>query len=184
MTSAEYDRAYLEAAQKPLEDYLHAQDLYWVIPDKPPKGERAFPSLTLGNVLLAYTRLKARAPQEAEEVFRPIAALRQRWPAVWANKARREIQSRLQRWADYLREYEEDHGQASYYPYQVRQRVIVELLSQELDALPAAETTMLERLDHIVKTFFHPGPFIWDKDLAPAFPPQPYWYLYGHLKQS
>ena len=184
MTSAAYDRAYLEAAQKPLEDYLHAKDLYWVLPDKPPKGERAFPSLTLGNVLLAYKRLRARRPTEAEAAFAPIAALRQRWPAVWAAKARHELQSRLQRWADYLHEYEEDPGQANYYAYQVRQRVIIELLSAELDAMPAAEATMLERLDRIVKAHFHPGPFIWDEDLAPAFPPQPYWYLYGHLKQS
>ncbi len=184
MTSAAYDRAYLEAVQKPLEDYLHAKDLYWVLPDKPPKGERAFPSLTLGNIWLAYVRLRARRPAEAEAVFQPIAALRQRWPAVWARKVRHELQSRLQRWADYLREYEEDHGQASYYAYQVRQRVIVELLIQDLGELPEAEGEMLGKLDRLLRASFHPGPFIWDQDLAPAFPPSPYWYLYGHLKSS
>ena len=182
MKSAAYDRAYLEAAQSVLEDYLHAADMYWVLRAAPPKGEPAFPSLTLGNVLLSYTRLRARKPNEADALFAPIAQLREKWRATWNQKARRELQARLQRWADYLREYETDRAQAGYYTYQVRQRVIAELLAQDLGEWPEAEANMRDRLDRILRASFAPGPFVWDADLAPAFPADRFWYLYGHPK--
>ncbi|HEY57357.1 MAG TPA: hypothetical protein G4O04_02245 [Anaerolineae bacterium] len=182
MKSAAYDRAYLEAIQSVLEDYLHAQDLYWMLRAEPPKGEPPFPCLTLGNVLLAYTRLRARSSAEAEALFAPIAQLREQWRTAWNKKARHELQSRLQCWADYLHEYETDPAQAAYYTYQVRQRVIVELLAQDLGGWPEAEADLCHRLDRVLRASFAPGPFIWDKDLAPAFPAGPFWFLYGHPK--
>jgi hypothetical protein len=53
MASLEYDLGYLQSALSTLEDYLLSADLYWSIGDNPPKGEPPYPSLTLGNVLLA-----------------------------------------------------------------------------------------------------------------------------------
>ncbi len=182
MKSAAYDRTYLEAAQSVLEDYLHAPDLYWVLRTNPPKGEPPFPSLTLGNVLLAYTRLRARTPNEADTLFAPIAQLRTQWRTAWSQKARKELQARLQRWADYLHEYEADPSQAAYYTYQVRQRVIAELLAQDLGAWPDAEANLRDRLDRVLRASFAPGPFIWDEELAPAFPADRFWFLYGHPK--
>lgn len=182
MKTAAYDRAYLEAAQGVLEDYLHAPDLYWMLRANPPKGEPSFPSLTLGNVLLAYARLRARSSAEAETLFAPIAQLREQWRTTWNKKARHELQSRLQRWADYLHEYEADPAQAAYYTYQVRQRVIAELLAQDLGGWPEAEDDLRQRLDRVLRASFTPSPFIWDEDLAPAFPPDRFWFLYGHPK--
>lgn len=184
MATAAYDRAYLEVVRPELEAYLHADELYRTLHVDPPAGEPPFPSLTIGNILLAYARLRAQDPAAAETLWQPIAALRQQWRVHWEQKARRELHARLQRWADYLRSLESDPSQADFYRYEVRQRVIVQLLGEELNGFTEEEQKFLRRVDRVLRAIFEPGAWIWEPELQPAFPRETFWYLYGKPSES
>ena len=116
---------------------------------------------------------------EADRLWQPIAHLRQRWLSHWRGKARRELHARMERWLEYLRTLQVDTGQADYYPYEVRQRVIVHLLAEDLGGLDEEEKRFLHRADRALRGLFRPGAWIWEPDLQPAFPRETFWYLYG-----
>lgn len=179
MATAAYDRAYLQAAAAELEAYLLSPELYHTLTVTAPPKEPPFPSLTPGNLLLAYTRLRAREALEADRLWQPIAALRNQWEAHWRSKARREMHARLERWHEYLRSLQLDPSQTDYYPYEVRQRVIIHLLAEDLGGLSEEEQRFLERTDRALQAIFRPGLWIWEADLQPAFSRDLFWYLYG-----
>ncbi len=188
MSGAESDLSYLQAGIKILEDYLLSQELYWSIQVNPPMGEPPFPSLTLGGILLAHRRLRART------LLNPLLAIRDRleieldayrthWRVAWERKASREFHNRLTLWRDFLEEYRANpESHADRFKYEVGRRVMLELLLPYATEVTKAEIDVLVRLDQVLQAVFLPGDFIWDQDLAPGFPPQPYWYLYGRLR--
>ncbi len=177
MSSPEYERRYLEAAFDVLQDYLRSETLYWPLNIKQPRGEPPYPQLTPGNVLLFMRRLQA---SEADTTFQQrLAELKTQWGAHWAKKAEREIQARLRQWEAYLQEPTE---RAPYYRYKVRERVIVQLLSEDLGDIPAAVASRVAQADHLLRQAFVPGPFVWESHLQPLFPEEAYWFLYGQIK--
>jgi hypothetical protein len=54
----------------------------------------------------------------------------------------------------------------------------------KVDGVPEAEIELLSGLDKVLSAVFLPGAFVWPAELAPVFPAQSYWYLYGHLKET
>ncbi len=108
---------------------------------------------------------------------------RHRWRAAWEKKAQREFRSRLNLWRNYLEDYfEAPSAHAPDYPYEVRHRVLLELLRHEI-AAPLPESQELEQMDDRLRAVFVPGPFLWEADLQHAFPQETWWYLYGKLKK-
>jgi hypothetical protein len=187
MPSPEYDLRFMQAGNDLLEEYLMSGDIYWPIGVSAPHGEPDYPQFTLGRLLLVRTRaqLTAGAPvqrAEFERLDRQMEETRSRWRIAWGKKAHAEFHARLTLWRNFLEEYRKEPA-ANYdrYHYEVGRRVLLHLLKDEVEELPLIEIEMLAGLDTLLKAAFAPGPFIWDLNLAPAFPQETYWYLYGSL---
>ncbi|MFN3741115.1 MAG: hypothetical protein ACK4VW_00400 [Anaerolineales bacterium] len=175
--SIEIDRTYFQAALDELETYLLSSELYWPLNMPGVSLSR----LTLGQLLLTRLRLQARGYLLPEQENR-LGQVCRRWQAAWERKARHEFHSRLNLWKNYLEDYfESPSNYAADYPQEVRLRVILALLSQEISS-PLPEEEALAALDARLRTAFLPGPFVWEADLSPLFPHQTWWYLYGKLK--
>lgn len=190
MTSADYDLGYVSAALPILEDYILSPDLYWSLAAKPPDSGPAYPQLTLGNLYLAIARLKARQLSTDQEtrLYKmeiELDHMRARWSVALENKAAHSYSSRLKMWGNFLDEYRtrpENHYDR--YAYEVRLRVMLRLLAPLLSAPSKVEQELLTGLDKLLQAVFIPGGFIWDGELASGFPPDPYWYLYGRLREE
>jgi hypothetical protein len=187
MTSFGYEITYLQACVPQLEAYLLSVELYWPLDVSAPAGERPYPSMTLGNLLLSRTRawalpLSSSEQAEMRSLDQQIEAIRTHWRTAWGKKANEGFLARLNLWRNFLEDYKE-HPQANVdrYAYEVERRVMLKLLSPETESLQQAYRDMLAGLDLRLKSSWVPGEFIWDAQLAPGFPPDEYWYLYGTL---
>jgi hypothetical protein len=170
------DLSYLRNAVGVFEDFLLSNEIYW------PMGRMR---LSLGRLLLALTRLQARPlpageKSEFERLERQIMQARDHWRTNWERKAAREIPARLTLWRDYLEDlFREPKEHAAEYRYEVRLRVMLELLMQEAHGAAGAQAGELALLDQRLRNALMPGDFIWEAEMARGFPPQPFWYLYG-----
>lgn len=187
MPSAEYDLEFLRASLASLEDYLFSKELYWPLGARPPAGEPQFPPLTLGSLLLAQARLHA-CPLTFEQrdllarLDEQIDEIRSRWRAAWGRKAAHDFRARLKLWRDFLEEHRQNpEGNYDRYAYEARRRAMLHLLAEEADDLAPEEIELLSALDSSLKAALEPAPFLWGDELAPGFPGDTYWYLYGNL---
>lgn len=188
MTTFDYDLRYVQAGVEQLEAYLLSPELYWPSGVSARSGETPYPQLTLSNLLLALRRLQATAqtPGQKEELSRleqQLEANRYRWRSAWRKKAQVDFHARLRLWRDFLEEYRQKPS-AHYdrYTYEVGRRVQLHLLESEIPDLKAAEKEAVQGLDKLLRAFFVPGEFVWDAALKSSFPPETFWYLYGHLR--
>ncbi|GAB4522409.1 MAG: hypothetical protein Fur0018_04130 [Anaerolineales bacterium] len=182
------DLSYLEFSVAALEDYLLSGDIFW-----PLSGGQTghLPRMSLGGILLAMARSAASVQSPAQQsrlrrVKTAIEAARSRWQTTWARKAGREFEARLRQWAAFLHEYRENpSGQAAYYAYEVRLRVMLDLLLREggENITPAAQE-MYQGLDAILRAVFESGDFLWDASLKAGFPQNQYWYLHGSVRSA
>lgn len=181
-----YELGYLHAAVDELEAYLLSDDLFWPINAAPPAGGQPFPRLTLGGLALAQKRAAGLSSNrdevwQVEQIDRRIDVMHHKWRLRWDEKAQREITSRLTQWKNYLQEYRQGpERQVDFYPYEIRWRVMVELLEGQVESLKEHEVEMRSGLDLMLKAVFIPGEFIWEPSLMAAFPTEPFWYLYGY----
>jgi hypothetical protein len=186
MGSPAYDLGYLKAGVEVCKTYIKSQHLFFPLNTPSPYGEPAYHRLTLGGLLLAVARLEAQElPDQQALEFRTL----QRWltdfraarRVAWERKAQRELLSRLRQWQIYSSELLADPEQhLSFYTNEVKIRVMIELLIQEVGPLEKETLNMLETSDGLLRMIFHAGEFIWEDVLAPGFPPNPYWYLWGN----
>jgi hypothetical protein len=110
---------------------------------------------------------------------------RSRWQVAWERKASWEIGSRLRQWENVLKEIRLDPEEhLDFYRYEVRWRVLIQLLLSELKELEIAQQEQLNGLDLLLRALFAPGDFIWEPELAPGFPSVSYWFLWGHPKKG
>lgn len=187
MSSAEYELRYLEAGLAVLESYLLSGDLYWPIGIKAQRGERPYPLLTLGGLLLSERRAHAfpltmEQRTRLEQVDTQIDALRSNWRVAWGQKAAVEFRSRLNLWRNFIEEYR-DNPEAHFdrYAYEVSRRVQLQLLGQDAEKLSDAETNLLNGLDQYLRAKLNPGEFVWESEIQSGFPLDTFWYLYGTL---
>jgi hypothetical protein len=176
MTSAEQDKAYLEASIPEVGDYLLSKELYWPISAR----GYSLPRLTIGGILLTQARLEARR-ERIESLVAQLDGVRSKWRVAWETKAGREVGARMRLWSNYLADYRhnpENHADA--YPHEVRYRVMLHLLLSELPS-PPTESESLSQLDNMLRPKLIAGDFIWDAELQAGFPPEVYWYLYRKL---
>lgn len=190
MPSAEYDLRYLRAGLVMLEKYLLSNELYWPIGTHPPAGEPPYPRLTLSAMLLARRRVHARpldADQRAAlaEMEQQMDALRSNWRVAWGKKAVAEFRARLTLWRNFMEEYrDKPDANADRYGYEVGRRVQLHLLAPDAGDVPQSELELLNGLDKLLRAVFVPGDFTWEAELEPAFPKDPFWYLYGRLREQ
>jgi hypothetical protein len=190
MPTAEYDLRYLREALESLESFLLADELFWNLPVQPPPGEPAYPALTLGGVLLSRSRLAALNLGAAEYTqFRSLSlqldALLSRWRTAWERKALRSFKSRLAQWANFIEDYRKHpDAHVDRYVYEVRLRLMLDLLAVDLPEVPEEQAQLLKSLDSILSQVLEGSDFVWGKAYRDGFPRQKYWYLYGRLKEG
>ena len=177
MTSAEKDKAYVEAGIPELEDYLLSDELYW------PITVRGYdlPRLTIGGILLAKVRLETRS-EWIESLAAQLNVVRSKWRVSWEAKAGRGVQARMRLWGNYLSDYRHNpEGNVDAYPHEVHYRVMLHLLMNELSASPSEQKELVQ-LDSLLRVNLISSDFIWETELQAGFPREVYWYLYGKLK--
>jgi len=184
----EYYQTYLQAALSGLERYLLSDDLYQNM-GVLPASARNYPSLTLGSLLLYQKYAQALANTGSEKaIYQKIdmemGVLSTRWRVAWEGKASREFEARLRQWGNALREIREDPVEnTAYFRYEIRSRVMLDLLKSEARGIPPAYLEHLENLDLILQVLFERGEFIWEPEFIPAFPQDTYWYLWGKPRE-
>jgi hypothetical protein len=134
------------------------------------------PRLTIGGLLLAQKRLQAG--NRRTHLFPKLDSVKTKWYAAWTKKSAREIESRLALWRNYLNDYQNKPAEyATDYVNEVRWRVMLELLVDEMDEMPPE----LISLDQLLRTKLKESNFIWDVHLQNEFPENKFWFLYGKL---
>lgn len=181
MPTLEYDLNYLQAGIPELQAYLLSNEIYWPLGLSTPAGERPYPRMTLGWLMLSLTRAERRNSSRVAPLRQQFETTRAQWLTAWRKKATQEFSSRLKLWTNFLNEYRDDKINANQYAYEIQRRVILHLLLQETDAVPQAEHDLLQSLDSFLRAVLEPGAFLWEPDLVPAFPQESCWYLYGNL---
>jgi hypothetical protein len=190
MPTPDHDLRFLRVGIPQLEDYLLSEDIYQPIGISTLIGETPFPQLTLGNLMLAWTRSRASIINQAQmtewnRLSQELEASRSKWRVAWEKKSQAEFRSRLRLWGEFLQEYGKDpEANFDRYRYEVGRRVLLQILSTEVNDLQVTDQDMLSDLDRFLNSVFEPGEFIWDAKLASSFPQTPYWYLYGRLKRN
>ena len=170
MPTPKQDRQFIETALPELKTYLLSDILYY-----PLMGN--LPRLTLGGLLLAQQRLGEE--KLGSLLTQKLASVKESWRAAWAKKATQELDARLRLWRNYLNDYRADpKANLDNYAHEVKWRVMIELLSAEVDQIPAE----IAVLDDLLRLNFASGEFIWDENLQNQFPQDDFWFLYGKVK--
>jgi hypothetical protein len=186
MYQTDKDITYVQSTVHELEEYLLSDILFWPITGKGgkplPVGET---QLTIGNLLLSMKRLSAagelssRALSEATGLTGLVQRVRCQWKSNWDIKANAEINSRLTQWSHYLGEVASEPGwQHGNYSYNIRQRVILELLIGDVEMPLPTEQAYLASLDQRLRSITVPSKFVWNEKLKSGFPDQIFWFLY------
>ena len=187
MKSFEYDLRYIQAGLDSIKEYLLSDEVFWPLGAHPPEGAPEYPRLTLDGVLLAAARLLAYLITPLQEVQRlqissDLDLVRTKWRVAWEKKAGRCFSIRLRMWGDYLEEYRMNaQDNADRYFYEVRLRVMLQLLLQEVGEQPQTEMGLLAGLDGYLQRVLEKDGFIWEAEVQKGFPEYQYWYLYGNL---
>jgi hypothetical protein len=187
MPSFQYDLRYIQKGVSVLERYLLSNEMYWTVDVEAPKGEPAYPKLTLEVLLLSILRIQSRwlAPSDENQVTQIISEieiLKNHWQVAWENKANRGYHSRLNLWKNFIIDYKDaPDTHVDRYTYEVRSRVFLEILKKDTGKLDQATQETLEGLDRWLKIILIPSKFIWDMDIEVGFPRDVFWYLYGIL---
>lgn len=184
MSDFAYYQIYLQAGLDVAEQYLLSDNLFESMSITSSIGV-GYPSLTIGNLLLyqKYARQLAKMGSEqgiSQKLDTQLDVLRSRWRVAWGRKTAWEFEARLRQWGNAIKEIRDDPGEnLAYYHHEVRSRVLLDLLSDDAREIDPAAHEHLKSLDLILQAIFKPGEFIWEQEVAPAFPKDVYWYLWG-----
>lgn len=171
------------------ESYLLSRELYWPLSFRAPAGERPYRRLTTGNLLLNVNEISANldvlSPTQQVDFYDLMASwdmLRRQWLSALQEKAAAELESRINLWEAYITDLREQKTDGIHFSVEVRNRVICELIPEQLGNLPVStdHKTKLKKMDGYLGRLFKTGPFLWHEDLESMYPADPYWYLYGN----
>ncbi len=173
------ERAYLSAAADELEDYLLSGAAVWRL-----SGPESLPPLTPGGVLLMMKRLGGLTSavgevEQIREALETIEIVRLRWKTAWKRRIEQEVPQRIRLWANYLDEIVQSRNLAHPgFRWNVRWRVIIALLEQEIEALDSGTIQQLIDVDGKLLSISRLGPFVWESNLEKTFDPANFWFLY------
>jgi hypothetical protein len=185
MNRLEIDWAYLRLANRVLAEYILLPEIYRSLtPVRGSGSAGGLSQLALGNILLSLRRLQSISLSDSEKtelegLCKQIEQVRDRWRANWERKARHELTDRLHLWQNYLKDLTDDKKLNSRgFPAQVRVRVIIYLLDEEIGSRLHSEQTVLDEQDRLLRSISSHGPFLWEDELADGFPEETCWFLY------
>jgi hypothetical protein len=172
-----------------LEDYLKSDVLYWHVSEPNPLGSH-MPQLTIGALLEALTWAEASRsdllPDQQAELIgarQQLDRIHAAHPALFVDKASRELQSRLTAYRANLADAQ--RKTRGLYTQDARVRAKIYLLEQALGSDVTPEfLQQCEQIDQELYKLFVPGEFIWDPRLQTVFPKKTCWWLYGHLLED
>ena len=175
MTWVDEDRRLAIIAAEELENYLDSTQLLWRLDSK-------VGTLTPGNLLLSIKRINATDAFQTDLDYQ-AAVLRldeiiKRRRASWEKKITLEIPYRIRLWKNSIDEILEeafiDHSITS----QVRNRVIIEILLDEVRTIDPRLMIQIDKADNMLKKIGTNGPFLWDSALETCFEKDKFWFLY------
>ncbi len=189
MDSKEIERIYAVSSLNALKDYLLSPTQFWPIslPGLSKDEQSSVPKLTPGNLYLCLRKINTYdyAPNlisGVKDIEERISSILDAWQANWRKKAQLEIPIRINLWDSYLNELKRNPAlNMGSYSYQVRNRVILDLLEEELKVAKNDDIVSIRYLDEKLKNLVTDGDFIWQSDLIRGFPKINYWYLHIQL---
>lgn len=190
MDDLEKDWNFLRAALPDLQEYLLSDKLYWPLSGRVGERGESVLQLTPGNLLLALKRLRsfpwpAARAEELEKLADAFHQTRDRWLSNWRRKVEKELPVRLKRWAEFLGESGKSGTRdLPVYRYEVRIRVILQLLLDELVNISTPSIEQIRHLDLRLRAVTQVGEFVWQPELADGFAAEDFWYLYVTFGQG
>lgn len=186
------DLAILESMATGMGEYLASDAAWWDM------GRADMPLLTIGGYLMRRRRLAVLDYLLRDAERQSLMAANAIYDKTvsgqivrFEERAEAEIGSRLREWTVYLRDLAVSHRLAvdtARYDYLADTRVVlselIDKLSESPFRLPEHIPADVAALDHRLRGRWKPGPFIWSPVWTPAYPPEPYWWLYGHPKEQ
>lgn len=171
----EEDRHTLLATIEDFEEYLSSPQLNWVLP-----GYST--TLTLGSILLSLKRLSSRKsqtlPSDVQQAISKIEETKGKRTSIWERKIEAEFPYRIRLWENIISDYYEEGRLDQAYSAQVRNRVILDLLSKERRLFDLKQDNKITDLDLRLRKLTGIGSFVWDPVLEAVFDPEKFWYLY------
>ena len=171
------DWIYLGLSAEELKEYILSEQIFWQLS---PGKER----FTIGNYLLAEKKLSASVliPDDRARLEKQTAIYQEvhsSWKANWNSKVKKEWLTRLNLWQQYLLDLRKDRENAVWsYPSEVRIRVILQILEDEIGSVDLAHKSNLNSLDRLLHSLSREGEFVWEKIYSKAFPDIKFWFLY------
>lgn len=165
------DRRFITRSAEEMALYLSSDVLLWRM-----TGQNN--PLCPGNLLLAQARLSF-IPGDSDETFiGTIKNLIQSRATAWEKKVDRELPMRVNQWQGLVEDFHRNNGIDATYPYNVRVRVILDLLMNETRFVDPSTTMKIELADDLLGRMVKKGEFVWDRELSMVFPQGTYTYLY------
>lgn len=187
-----HDLAILESMAAGMGDYLASNATWWDM------GRGDMPLLTIGGYLMRRHRLGILDYLLSVKEKQSMAAANEVYDKTvsgqivrFEERALAEIGARMREWTVYLRDLTISQRLAAdwaRYEYLADSRVVIgemiKKLSESPFQLPEHIPTDIAALDHRLSARWTSGAFIWSPVWTPAYPPEPYWFLYGHPKAN
>jgi hypothetical protein len=182
----ERDLRVLVAMAAHLTPYLYESEMYGQLSGDMPK-------LTLGGLLLRLYRLSHMTLNDAQqnqvrEAQRQFETARSEWSAHYDSKLQQELRTRLDASNQFLVECGEDVQMcAASYPSQAEKRMMIEHLKDEAQShgvLSDDAQLRLRQVDNKLQRYLKEGEFISDARLQAVYPPDKFWWMYGHIAED
>ena len=167
----EEDWKLILSAAREMDQYLTSNVLLW-----PLSGQNM--PLTPGNLLLAKQRIKAAGDKSVNSEIDAIESIYSKHFSAWEEKLTGEIHLRMNQWKNQMDEIVQQGSVDKTYVYNVRVRVILSLLGDEMPDEFAKVKDRLNEMDGILLTLTRRDGFVWDGNLKSAFPQDSYPFLY------
>ena len=190
----ERDLIILEAFASQIEQYLREDELFWPVFGRVRGG---MPRLTIGGFLLRQHRLVAlrEALSDSQqhllsEIQTTFDTVRAEWSMHYDAKLAREWEMRANLLRNYLRDCDEAEAEGSnrhcgeYWPIAAEHRTMLQHLTDEAERRHTLTRTQHDALSHIDRGLRHylvfdvQNAFLWPPELEPAYPRDPYWWLW------
>lgn len=179
----------LQRMVRALKGYLKGDELYGTLGGGIFTGGSA-PNITLGVILTRLRRIEAlrdmldeRRAGAFDQARAEHDAVRAAQPERYTAKMEHEANSRLDAMSRFFEECMEDPTACPriYGPEAFRRTVVQELLTElaKSDFHSEDLDKKVRATDSRLRTFTQEADFRWDEQLAPAYPPKEFWWLYA-----
>jgi len=184
------DLAILKSMAAGMGEYLNSDTAWWDM------GRRDMPLLTIGGYLMRRRRLGIVGYLLHESEREALVAANAHFDEVVGSRVVRfeerglaELSARMREWMAYLRDLSVSRRLATdtaRYEYLADTRVVIGDLVDKLSESPFRLSPHIPgdvaALDNRLSARWASGGFIWSPVWTPAYPPDTYWWLYGHPK--